>query len=116
MNKQLLIIESDIKNGESVSNHFKKKNWQVNIVDSLALVKDHLADDDFCPDVILANLGVSADEMFKNTSELEKLTNFSEWIFTHDPENTFLLSTMTMTMMRTMLPFTYPNIHRLDMR
>ncbi|MGB3665480.1 MAG: sigma-54 dependent transcriptional regulator [Bermanella sp.] len=87
MNKQLLIIESDIKNGECVSNHFKKKNWQVNIVDSLALVKDHLADDDFCPDVILANLGISADEMFKNTSELEKLTNFSEWIFTHDPEN-----------------------------
>ncbi|MFY0640020.1 MAG: sigma-54-dependent Fis family transcriptional regulator [Bermanella sp.] len=87
MNKKLLIIENDIKNGESVSSHFKKKDWQVNIVDSLALVKDHLADDDFCPDVILANLDVSADEMFKNTSELEKLTNFSEWIFTHDPDN-----------------------------
>lgn len=87
MNKKLLIIENDIKDGENVSNHFKKKDWQVNIVDSLALIKDHLADDDFCPDVILANLDISTDEMFKNTPELEKLTNFSEWIFTHDPDN-----------------------------
>ncbi|MBQ0731680.1 MAG: sigma-54-dependent Fis family transcriptional regulator [Oleispira antarctica] len=86
MNKRLLIIEDDVKNSESLAKHFTKKHWHVDIVDSLTLVKDHLMDDDFCPDVILADLDVSANEMFKNSDELQKVTNFSEWIFTHDPE------------------------------
>lgn len=86
MKKRLLIIEDDVQDSESLAKYFKKKDWHVDIVDSLTLVKDHLVDDDFCPDVILADLDVSADEMFKNSNELQQLTNFSEWIFTHNPE------------------------------
>lgn len=86
MKKRLLIIDDNAKNSESLARHFKKKDWRVDIIDSLTLVKDHLSDDDFCPDVILADLDVSADEMFKNSDELQELTNFSEWIFTYDPD------------------------------
>ncbi|MGR6872146.1 sigma-54-dependent transcriptional regulator [Pseudomonas sp. HK3] len=86
MKKRLLVIKDDVQNSESLAKYFKAKDWHVDLVDSLTMVKDHLSDDDYCPDVILADLDASADEMINNSNELQALTNYSEWIFTHDPE------------------------------
>lgn len=87
MNKRLLIIDDNAESSEGLAKHFNIKNWRVDIIDNLTLVKDHLNDDDFCPDVILADLDVSADSMFKNSEKLQELTNYSEWIFTFDPNS-----------------------------
>lgn len=90
MKKRMLIIEERTSNGElngeDLSRHFSKKDWNVDIVSGLTEVKNLLIDKDFCPDVILADLDVCADEMFKSNAELQKLTNYPEWIFTYDPD------------------------------
>ncbi len=87
MKKRLLVIEGGAQDSENLAQYFSKKDWNTSVVSNMTLAKDYLADDDYCPDVIFADLDITADQMFDNRHELQELTNYSEWIFTYDPNS-----------------------------
>ncbi len=80
----MLIIKHNTESGANLEKHYHEQGWWVKFTSSIGEAKKFISDQDWSPQVILANLGLSDGKILDHLEEFQSQTEFSEWIFIVD--------------------------------
>ncbi len=86
MANRILIIEDDKNESTRVYEAFVKGGWESVVAEDIQSAKKVLLDDEFEPHVVLADVGLPDGNLLDRLEELQRETDFCEWIFVTDSD------------------------------
>ncbi|NJD08420.1 MAG: sigma-54-dependent Fis family transcriptional regulator [Methylococcaceae bacterium] len=78
---RLLIIEDETLLGAELSRHYRRKGWDVELVDSLAIARETLEARQFDPNLVLSDMNLPDGNALDLMEDLRGQLGYSEWIF-----------------------------------
>ncbi len=81
MSKKMMIIKQDAESGTGLAKYYRERGWIVKVANSISAAHLMTDNDDWCPQVIIANLRFTDGKLFDHLETFQSHVTFSEWIF-----------------------------------
>jgi len=89
---RILIIEDDNTESHQLAKHFRQKSWLAEVASGVNEAKQWLQDEDFNPQVVIADLGLPDGNILDYLEELQESLDHCEWIFVIDTDAKALIN------------------------